>query len=89
MIKTLVWKLLPPLSPLTCFIIKFAGDSEFRAKRNGHMQEGLQILAAKLKPLRWRHLEARSVLHFSQLMENRISTIERGAFQDLKELERL
>lgn len=28
-------------------------------------------------------------LHFSQLMENKISTIERGAFQDLKELERL
>lgn len=29
------------------------------------------------------------ILHFSQLMENKISTIERGAFQDLKELERL
>lgn len=28
-------------------------------------------------------------LYFSQLMENKISTIERGAFQDLKELERL
>ncbi|EOB02568.1 Slit-like protein 2 protein [Anas platyrhynchos] len=29
------------------------------------------------------------LLRFSQLMENKISTIERGAFQDLKELERL
>lgn len=79
----------PPSESSHCFIIKFAGDSEFRAKCNGHMLEGLQVLAAKLKPLRWRHLEAGSVLHFSQLMENRISTIERGAFQDLKELERL
>lgn len=42
-----------PLSPLTCLIIKFAGDSEFRAKCNGHMLEGLRVLAAKLKPLRW------------------------------------
>lgn len=31
----------------------------------------------------------RSVFPFRQLMENKITTIERGAFQDLKELERL
>lgn len=30
-----------------------------------------------------------SVFPFRQLMENKITTIERGAFQDLKELERL
>jgi hypothetical protein len=58
--------------------------------RMGESERGCRFpLLLNCSLLRWQHSAACSILHFSQLMENRISTIERGAFQDLKELERL